>query len=238
MHSLYDITLAIYVAPFALYRTSHPHFMISNHHVYVITATIFDIVSTVSVSSHPLYWWYHTNCNSEIMSAILHNIISIVYDMTVTVWQHNHYFCDIGFPTYHITSRIYDISSPIAVTSQTLCLRIHVNIFNIKHTVLRQYTNIYEITTSICVSVWSHTLYQWYNTHCIYDMGPTIFMEEYALYMTSHPRFMTSQHSLQYISLLYLISNWIYLTTHPQYISHHTQNIDHITPILCMITQA
>ena len=30
------------------------------------------------------------------------------------------------------------------------------------------------------------------NTHFIYDMGPTIFMEVYALYMTSQPRFMTS----------------------------------------------
>ena len=29
--------------------------MTSNHQVYVITATIFDILSTVSVSSHPLY---------------------------------------------------------------------------------------------------------------------------------------------------------------------------------------
>ena len=103
---------------------------------------------------------------------------------------------------------------------------------------LGQYTNIYEITTSICVFVWSHTLYQCYNTHCIYDMGPTIFMEEYALYMTSHPQFMISQHSIQYISLLYLISNWTYVTTHPLYLCHHTQFIDHITHIVCMITQA
>ena len=152
-HSLYDITLAIYVASFALYETSHPHFMTSNHRVYVFMASIFDIVSTVSVSSHPLYWWYHTNCISEITSAIVHNIISIVYDMTATVSHDNHCFNDIRFPTYHITSRIYDISPPIALTSQTLCLWIQVTIFNIKHTVLRQYTNIYEIKTSICVSV-------------------------------------------------------------------------------------
>ena len=104
--------------------------------------------------------------------------------------------------------------------------------------VLRQYTNIYEITTSICVSVWSHTLYRCYNTHCIYDMGPTIFMDEYALYMISHPRFMISQHAIKYISLLDLMSNWIYLTAHPLYLCHHTQIIHHITLIVCMITQA
>ena len=69
-------------------------------------------------------------------------------------------------------------------------------------------------------------------------MGPTIFTEVYALYMTSHLRFMTSQHSIQFICLLYIISNWIYLTTHPLHLCIHTQIIDHKTPIVCMITQA
>ena len=81
-------------------------------------------------------------------------------------------------------------------------------------------------------------MYWRYNTHCIYDMAPTIFMAQYALYMTSHTRFMTSQHSIHYIILLYLISNWLYLTAHQLYLCHHTQIIDHITPIVCMITQA
>ena len=137
MHSWYDITLAIYVALFPLCKTSDPHFTTSNHRIYVITATIFDNLSTVSVSSHPLYWWYHINCISVITSAKVHNIIYIVYDMTHTVWHRNHCFHGIRFPTYHITSRIYDMSSPIAVTSQTLCLWIYVTIFNIKHMVLR-----------------------------------------------------------------------------------------------------
>ena len=158
MHFWYDISLGIYVASFPLCKTSHPHFITSNHHVYVITAFIFDILSTVSVSSHPLYWWYHINCISEITSAIVHNIISIVYDMTPTVWHHSHCFHGIRFPTYHITSRIYDMSSHITVTSQTLCFWIHVTIYNIKYMVLRQYTNIYVITTSVTVSVGSHTL--------------------------------------------------------------------------------
>ena len=118
---------AVCLASFALYKTSHPHFRTSDHCVYVITPTIFDIVSTVSVSSHPLYWWYHTNCISEITSAILHNIISILYDMTDTVWHHNHFIHDIRFPTYDINFRVYDILSPIPVTSQTLYLWIHVN---------------------------------------------------------------------------------------------------------------
>ena len=117
-----EITTSICVASFALYKTSHPHFMVSIHRVYVITPTIFDIVSTVFVSSHPLYWWYHTNCISEISSAIIPDIIYIVYYVTDTLWHQNHCIHDIRFPTYDITSRFYIISSPIPVTSQTLCL--------------------------------------------------------------------------------------------------------------------
>ena len=119
-------TRHIKVASFALYKSSHPHFMTSDHRVYVITPTIFVIRSTVSVSSHPLYGWYHTKCINEITSTIIHDIISILYDMTATVWHHNHCIHDIRFPTYDITSRVYDILSPIPVTWQTLCLWIHV----------------------------------------------------------------------------------------------------------------
>ena len=39
-HSFYDITLAICVASFELYKTWHPHFLISNHHFEDITPTI------------------------------------------------------------------------------------------------------------------------------------------------------------------------------------------------------
>ena len=113
------------------------HTQSTSHHIltwwhqttvfFVTLPTILVIVSTVSVSSPPLYWWYHTNSISEITSAIIHNIICILYLMTATVWHHNHCIHDIRFPTYDITSRVYDISSPIPVTSQTLCLWIHVN---------------------------------------------------------------------------------------------------------------
>ena len=69
-------------------------------------------------------------------------------------------------------------------------------------------------------------------------MALTVFMAHFALSMTSHQWFMTSQHSIHYISLLYLISNWLYLTALPLYLCHHTQIINHITHIVHMITQA
>ena len=158
-HSLYDITFTICVASFALYKTSHPHFMISNHRIYVITNTIFDIASTVSVSSHPNYWWYYTNSISEITSAIIHDIISIVYDMKATVWHHNDCIRDID--SLHMTS------PPAIMTSCPLYLCHHRHsvceytstIFNIKHMVLRQYNHyIWNHSLHMCICVITHTV--------------------------------------------------------------------------------
>ena len=59
-HSFYNITLAICVATFALYKISQPHFLTSSNLFEDITRTLLDIVSTVSVSSQPLHW-YHTH---------------------------------------------------------------------------------------------------------------------------------------------------------------------------------
>ena len=105
------------------------HFHSLGHHTtFCMTSSLLYLNSrlTVSVSSHPFCWWYHTKCISLITSAIIHDIISIVYDLTATVWHHNRCIHDIRVPTYDITSRVYDIYSPIPVTSQTLWLRIHV----------------------------------------------------------------------------------------------------------------
>ena len=59
-------------------------------------------------------------------------------------------------------------------------------------------------------------------------MAPTIFMAHYALYMTSHPRFMTSQHSIHdikaIISHITLIicdsTSTLFLSSHPDYRSY------------------
>ena len=68
-----------------------------------------------------------------------------------------------------------------------------------------------------------HLLYLRHNMQCIWHLNPG---------------FMTSQHSIHYISLLYLISNWLYLIALPLYLCHHSQIMNQRTPIVCMITQA
>ena len=173
----------------------------------------------------------------------MYDIVHTLHDITITLydiipqylWHHSHCIHDIRSPTYDITSRVYDISTPIPVTSQTLCLWIHMNnIFHQTHgaeAIQPLYLKSQPPYVYLCIT---HS----HNTDCIDDMAPTIFMAQYALYMTSHPRFMASQHSIHYINLLYLISNWLYLRAHPMYLCNHTQIIDHIIPIVYMITQA
>ena len=81
----------------------------TNHHILILWHQTSMFMSSqplyltscplcVDGSSHPLYWWYDNNCISEITSAIVHNIISIVYDMTPTVYAF------MASDTLHITS--------------------------------------------------------------------------------------------------------------------------------------
>ena len=91
------------------------------------------------------------------------------------------------------------------------------------------------------VSVWSHPLYQWYNTHSIYDITSTAYMAKYALYMTSHPPFITSQHSthdFKVISHLTLIisdsTSTVSLSSYPDYQSYNPHCTYCNTATICM----
>ena len=92
------------------------------------------------------------------------------------------------------------------------------------------------------VSVWSHPLYRWYNTHPIYDITSTVYMAPYALYMTSHPRFMTSQQSTHDIKgiishLTPIISDStspVSLSSHPHYRSYNPHCMYDNTATICL----
>ena len=176
-HSLYDITLSICVASFALYKTSHPHFMSSNHRVYVITPNIFDIVSTVSVSStstvvmisHQLYFWDHIRYNSwhhiHCIRHDSHRICVITPTRSIIshpfyVWHHTHYMYNIIYPIKGISSSFYDIHP---------------------HVAWHHMHSIHDITPSISdtmstLSVSSRPVHQLYHTNSLYDITHTLCM--------------------------------------------------------------
>ena len=110
--SMEVITLGIRITWYTFYMKSHWQFMISMLSIYDITTTIFDMVCMLSLSSHPLYWWYHTNCIYEISSAIYDDIISIVYNIFTTfVTSQPLYLC--------LTPSLSMISQPLYVWHYT-----------------------------------------------------------------------------------------------------------------------
>ena len=184
-HSFYDITLTICVASFALYKTWDPHFLSSNHHFENITPTILDIMSTVSVSSHQLYWWFHSPNMYDITSSTCEIFCPLyLWHHTHYVWQHNPmcwlhhtlHMCDIICATEDITSTllhqvtIFMTSHPLQAWHHPPCIRHRTNC-------------IFVITTSPLIS---HPL--------LYDITPTISVTSYALYITSYPLLLSSHY--------------------------------------------
>ena len=92
-----------------------------------ISPTVFDITATASVWAHTLYQWLHNNNGSlltrhtyDIINTLHHNKFRL-YDINRQyLGHHKHCIHDIRSPIYIITSTVYDISSPIPVTSQPL----------------------------------------------------------------------------------------------------------------------
>ena len=167
-------------------QESHPHFFTSNHHFEDITPTILYIVSTVSVSSHQLYRWYHSHSMYDITSTICETFCPLyLWHHTDYVWKHNTacwlhhtwHMYDIFCTTEYITSTlshqatIFMISHPLQAWHHTPCIRHRTNC-------------IFVITNSPLIS---HPL--------LYDITPTIFVISYAVYITSYPLLMSSHHS-------------------------------------------
>ena len=167
-------------------QISHPHFLTSNHHLEDITPTILDIVSTVSVSSHLLYWWYHSHNMYDITSSLCAPFCPLyLWHRTLCVWQHNtvcwlhhtRHMYDIICATEYVTStltqqaKIFVTSHPLQAWHHTTCIRHHTYC-------------IFVITTS---PLKSHTL--------LYDNTPTLCVTSYALYVSSYPLLMSSHYS-------------------------------------------
>ena len=186
-HSFYDITLAWFVASFALYKTSHPHFLTSNHHFEYVTPTILDIVSTVSVPSRQIYRWYHRHYMYDITFSVYETFCPLyLWHHTHYAWQHNpvcwlyqtRHMYDIICAPEDVTSTlthqatIFMTSHPLQAWHHTPCIRHRTNC-------------IFVITTS---SLISHPL--------LYDITPTICVTSYALYITSYPLLMSSHYCI------------------------------------------
>ena len=139
--------------------------MTENHCLYYTNPTISDFIATVSVSSHPLFSWYHTNCIYEISSA-RHHLHCIRHD--------SHWFCvitPIGSMIAHFC--MDDMTHTICITSYTLHKSSHTHFM-----------------TSHALYSWNHSHYIWHCIHSICVITPTLLMISDQLYLWHHKHFM------------------------------------------------
>ena len=164
------------MAQYALYTTSHPCFMTSNHSIQDmkdtlshITLIISDSSSTVSVSSHPYYRSYNPHC---------------MY-ITATIGMTWHQL--------HMSSHPLFMISHHSMTSQPL--------YSCHHTQYIWHHIHCSCIITHSVLIIGHLLYVWHQTHSMYDMvwklydiTPRVFMTSQGcvhditstLFMTSH----------------------------------------------------
>ena len=142
--TIQDITSSLYdLKPQCLYHHTN--------YIWHCAHCICVITSTVLMISHKLYFWDHICYNSR---HLIH-----LYDMTATVCHPNHCIHDIRFPTYDITSRVYDISSPYMWHHSHYVCEYMSTIFSIKHRVLRQYNHyMWNHNLHICICVITQTV--------------------------------------------------------------------------------
>ena len=165
----------------------------------------------------------------------MYDIIHTLHEITVTLydiipqylWHHSHCIHDIRSPTYDITSRVYDISSPIPVTSQTLLVNTYQQYLSSNTRCIDNTTTISEITKSICVSVWSYTVYP--------DITHTVLMTWHLLYLWHNMQCIWHlTHDFWHYNTLSITSVY-YISYQTDYIWQHIHSISVITPRLSII---
>ena len=134
----------VFMTSHPLYLTSYPLYLCHNLHCLMISHQLFlwelityiwwhhihcighhihymcNITVTGSVSSHPLFWYYHTLFLYMTSYPYLYKIIYTLYGITSTfydipphyLWHHMH--CN------HITPTVSDIASSVSVPSQQI----------------------------------------------------------------------------------------------------------------------
>ena len=148
--------------------------MTSSHHFYDITPTVFDMVSTVPVSSNPRFQLYHPHSVYDITPTILVTSYSVFmlsqqifmtlypskYNITPSVFMTSYPTCtlspycfqDYTKPRPDISPTIFDITATVSVSSH------------------RWHTHLYRCIalsmTSPQVCKLSHLAHIWHHTEC------------------------------------------------------------------------
>ena len=173
---MHDNTATICMTWYELHMTSHPLYMISLHAMTshtLYTPTILDIMSTVSVTSHQLYRWYHSHYMYDITSSICETFCPLylwhhthyVWDHNPVCWLHQLGICMTSFALQKPSHTLY------RTKPQSLWLHIHFRhditppVSDIAPTVSLSLEPLHWYHTHFCMT--SHPLYLWHHMHYI-----------------------------------------------------------------------
>ena len=197
------------------------------HNIWQHSHCICAATPTVLLPSQQLWKLSHLH-TYDIIHTLNDNTITLYDTIPQYLWHHSHCIHDIRSPTYDITSRVYDIMSHIPVTSQTLCLWIHINnIYN--------QTNGAETIQPLCLKSQTPYVYLWDHTQCIHDITHTVLMTWRLLYLRHNMHcILHLTHDLWYHNTLSITSVY-YISYQTDYIWQHIHCISVITPRLSNI---
>ena len=229
-HFIYDILCTIYNVTSTLWvhtvvvTTLHPlhswhHTHSIRHHTHdntkvisVISPSISDTTSTVSVSSKPVYQLCYTHS--------VYDITHYMYDITFSVHDITWTFCDITpIQVWHHIQYIYDIISNIYDITHTVSWKQYEYTWHFSHCIWHHSHCICVVTPALSMPkqlLWKslHLAHVWDHTH------PTSHQIQTLWHQSSVFRTSQTLHSWHQIS----------------YIWHHIHSLWHLIPYTCDIS--
>ena len=181
--------------------------MTSSHHFYETTLTIFDIVYTVSVSSHPLYRLHHTHSFYDITLATCVISFALYKTSHPNFLTSNHHFEDI-------TPTILYIMSTVSVSS-------------LQHYRWYHSHYMYDITSSIYETFCP--LYLWHHAHHVWQHNTVSWLH--------HTRYMYDIIcATEDVASTLSHQDTVFMTSHPLQAWHHNPCIRYCTNCILVIT--
>ena len=162
------------MASFALYKTSHPRFLTSSHHLYDITQ--------LYLTSYPLCLCHHIHCIDDITPTEF--LRSHLLYMTTSC---TFYMISQPLNVCHHTHSFNDITPFVCRTWHPLYIKYHIH--SIKHHVhiLWYHTTLFMISHALCS--WHHSHYIWNDIQWFCVITTTLLMVSDQLYVWHHTHF-------------------------------------------------
>ena len=177
---------------------------------------MYDITSSIRVTSYPLHLWHHTH--------------DVRHHNPVCGWHHTRHIYDIVCTIEDVTSTLSQ-QTTVFMMSHLLQAWHHTHCIFCHHNLSTDITPIlYDIKPTICVTsyalyITSHPLFM-SSHYCTYDIKSSIYQTTSSILGNIYTIHVTSQ------PLICVITPTVLTSSHPIFLRHHTR---HMYGIFCPI---